>query len=282
MNLTQKNTFNAVSLALLVSICLTACIPSQQWISPSSTEIRRTSSVLDNIITKGEINVGTTGDFMPFSYQFPISETDFYGVDIELAKDLAKSLGVELKLVKTSWPTMIEDLKSGKYDICMSGVTIKLDRQKVGLFSIPVLTSGKAAITRDELADVLTSIEAINQEGIKVIVNPGGTNEAFARANFPKATIIQNDENLTIFQKIVDGVADVMVTDAVETLIQELIHPELEAVNPDNPFNFFEMGYLLPRDHTFKAYVDQWLNLRQKEGKYQEIFDAELEKIKKL
>ena len=46
-------------------------------------------------------------------------------------------------------------------------------------------------------------------------------------------------------------------------------------------FNFFEMGYLLPRDHTFKAYVDQWLNLRQKDGKYQEIFDGELEKIRR-
>ena len=40
------------------------------------------------------------------------------------------------------------------------------------------------------------------------------------------------------------------------------------------------MGYLLPRDHTFKAYVDQWLNLRQKDGSFQKIFDEELIKIK--
>jgi len=115
---------------------------------------------------------------------------------------------------------------------------------------------------------------------VRVIVNPGGTNEAFARANFPKATIVENEDNLTIFQKIVDGEADLMVTDAIETLVQQQIHPELDAVNPDTPFNFFEMGYLLPRDHTFKAYIDQWLNLRQKDDTYQRIFDAELEKFK--
>ena len=133
-----------------------------------------------------------------------------------------------------------------------------------------------------ENIELYTSIEAINQNGVRVIVNPGGTNEAFAKSNFPNATIVQNEDNLTIFQKIVDGEADLMVTDAVETLIQEQIHPELDAVNPDNPFNFFEMGYLLPRDHTFKAYIDQWLNLRKKDGTFQAIFDAELAKIKSL
>lgn len=155
-------------------------------------------------------------------------------------------------------------------------------RQQKALFSIPLLSSGKAAITRDKNVDKYRTIEAINQAGVRVIVNPGGTNEAFALAHFPNATIIQNEDNLSIFKKIVDGHADLMVTDAIEALIQEMILPELEAVNPDAPFNFFEMGYLLPRDHTFKAYVDQWLNIRQKDGSYQQIFDAELEKIRQL
>lgn len=123
--------------------------------------------------------------------------------------------------------------------------------------------------------------QAINQPDVRVIVNPGGTNEIFTRANFPNATIIRNEDNISIFQKIVDGEAGVMVTDAIETLVQQMIHPELEAVNPKEPFNFFEKGYLLLRDLIFKAYVDQWVNLRLKDGTYQRIFDGELEKIKK-
>lgn len=278
----SKSIFSLFIVSTFFSFLVISCVATPQKTIPTpAKEIAIPISILDKVIERGEIRVGTTGDFMPFSYQLASSKTEFHGVDIELAKDLAKSLGVSLKLIKTSWPTMMTDLKKGKFDICMSGVTIKLTRQQEALFSIPLLASGKAAITRDSLAKVFTTIDAINQTGVKVIVNPGGTNEAFAKANFPNATIIQNDENLTVFQKIVDGTADVMVTDAVETLIQELIHPELEAVNPDTPFNFFEMGYLLPRDHTFKAYVDQWLNLRQKDGQYQQIFDTELEKIRK-
>ena len=239
-----------------------------------------TTSTLDQITHRGILRVGTTGDFKPFSYQLNTNSDEFHGVDIALAKDLAASLNVKVQFMKTSWPTLLEDLANEKYDIGMSGITIKLARQQQGLFSIPLLSSGKAAITRDENIDRFTSLDAINQVGVRVIVNPGGTNEAFARANFPNAIIVQNEDNLSIFQKIVDGKADLMVTDAVETRIQELIHPELEAVNPDKPFNFFEMGYLLPRDHTFKAYVDQWLNLRQKDGSFQKIFDEELIKIK--
>jgi cyclohexadienyl dehydratase len=258
------------------------CNPSIKNLKNNTASVAwQTNSILDKVKSNGIIRVGTTGDFMPFSYQLNPSENTYHGVDIELAKDLAKSLGVKVEFVKTSWPTMMQDLQEGKFDLCMSGVTIKLVRQEKALFSIPLLASGKAVITRDENAATFISIESINQSGVKVIVNPGGTNEAFAKTNFPEATIIENEDNLSIFQKIVDGEADLMVTDAVETLIQEQIHPELEAVNPDQPFNFFEMGYLLPRDHTFKAYIDQWLNLRKKDGTYQRIFDEELAAIKK-
>lgn len=263
----------------LFCLLLTSCVSSKMELATAPIHASQ-ESLLDQIIARHVLRVGTTGDFMPFSYKHAESSLDFQGVDIELAKDLAQSLELPVQFVQTSWPTMMSDLKAGKFDICMSGVTIKLQRQRHALFSIPVLSSGKAAITRDDLADRLISIEAINQQGVRVIVNPGGTNESFARTHFPNATILLNEDNLSIFQRIVDGDADVMVTDAVETLIQEQLHPELEAVNPDEPFNFFEMGYLLPVDHTFKAYVDQWVNLRQKDGTYQMIFDQELEKIK--
>jgi len=266
-------------ITLICSILIISCTPSLVQDKGIALAPTQQVSVLDKVIKKGIIRVGTTGDFSPFSYQS--GGTDGYqGIDIELAKDLAESLDAEVQFIKTTWSTLLSDLAADKFDIGMSGITIKLLRQRQALFSIPLLSSGKAAITRNENVEKYRTLDAINQPGVRVIVNPGGTNEAFARANFPKAIIVENEDNLTIFQKIVDGEADLMVTDAIETLVQEQIHPELDAVNPDMPFNFFEMGYLLPRDHTFKAYIDQWLNLRQKDGTYQRIFDTELEKFK--
>lgn len=261
------------------SVCV-QCGPAQiQTIKASNSSVNIHTSVLDRIKKSGVIRVGTTGDFSPFSYRLDSIGNAYHGIDIELAKDLGRALNAEVQFVETTWPSLMIDLHANKFDIGMSGITITLARQQNALFSAPLLSSGKAAITRDENTHLYNTIEAINSPGVRVIVNPGGTNESFSRQHFPKATIVENENNLSVFQKIVDGEVDLMVTDATETLVQQLIHPELEAVNPNEPFNFFEMGYLLPIDHTFKAYVDQWINLRLKDGTYQSIFDNELAKI---
>ena len=72
--------------------------------------------------------------------------------------------------------------------------------------------------------------------------------------------------NAVIFDEIVAGRADVMMTDAVETRLQQRLRPELCAINPDKPFDFSELAYLLPRDPTLKAWVDQWLHLQAETG----------------
>ena len=69
-----------------------------------------------------------------------------------------------------------------------------------------------------------------------------------------------------------------MVTDSIETIIQQEIHPELEAINPENPFNYSEKGYLIKRDNIFKTYLDQWVKLRLRDGTYQNIFEKEIGK----
>ena len=60
-------------------------------------------------------------------------------------------------------------------------------------------------------------------------------------------------DNVTIFQQIVDGKADLMMTDAIEARLQSRLHPELCAVHPQQPFDFAEKAYLLPRDEAFNA-----------------------------
>jgi ABC-type amino acid transport substrate-binding protein len=60
-----------------------------------------------------------------------------------MATSLAQSLGGKLEIVKTSWSTLESDLEANSFDIAMGGITIALDRQKIGLFSNTVFSSGK-------------------------------------------------------------------------------------------------------------------------------------------
>ncbi len=224
----------------------------------------RAQAALDAILARGTLRVGLTGDYRPFSIKDEAGR--FEGLDVDMAGSLARGLGVGLEIVPTAWPKLMADLQAGRFDVAMGGVTITLERAKTALFSDPVMTSGKTPIAR--CADVarFDTLEGIDKPGVRVIVNPGGTNERFARANVHDAQLIVFPNNATIFEEIVAGRADVMMTDAVETRLQQKLHPELCAVHPDKPFNTSELGYMLPRDLMLQQFVNQWLRIQTQSG----------------
>jgi cyclohexadienyl dehydratase len=221
-------------------------------------------SRLDDIVTRGALRVGLTGDYSPFSQRDAAGA--YTGLDVDMAENLALSLGVKLDIVPTTWATLLPDLNEGKFDVGMGGISITLPRQRVAFFSRPVMRVGKAAIARCTDKDRFQTLADIDRPGVKVIVNPGGTNERFDRASLHQADIIGFPDNTRIFDELVAGKADLMITDAVETKLQQKLHPELCAIHPDQPFDFGELGYLLPRDIVLRQFVDQWLHISMENG----------------
>ena len=246
---------------------LLACLPLATLVGPANAE---TLTRLDTIVGGGALRVGLTEDYRPFSFADASDKVE--GIDVDMALSLAQSLGVRLEIVKTSWPTLKSDLEANRFDIAMGGITITLDRQKTGLFSNPVFSSGKTPITHCGDEPKYGTITAIDQPGVRVIVNPGGTNERFDRAHLQKATIVPWGDNATIFDALLEGKADLMITDAVETRVQAKLHPGvLCPIHPDAPFDRSELAYWMPRDPIFAAYVNQWLNLLDLSGEHHAI-----------
>ena len=169
---------------------------------------------------------------------------------------------------------MMKDFEANSFDMVAGGVSITLDRQKKGLFSTPIMREGKTPIARCTDAGKFDTLAEIDKPGTRVIVNPGGTNERFARANVKNAEIRVYPDNVTIFDEIAKGNADLMMTDSSETRYQQKLHPGvLCAVHPDKPFDFAEKAYWLQRDVALKAFVDQWLHISMANGSYKKIYD---------
>ncbi|KHN93364.1 ArtI protein [Pectobacterium actinidiae] len=226
-------------------------------------------SHLDSVQQQGVLTVCTTGDYKPYS--FLRSDGGYEGIDISMAESLAKSLGVKLNWVQTTWKTLMTDFQAGKCDIAMGGISVTLARQKNVFFTQPLDVDGKIPLVRCENKDRYQTIEQLNRQTVRLIEPAGGTNEAFAHAFLPQATLTLHD-NVTIFQQLVDKKADVMITEASEALFQQKQHPELCAVNPTQPLQYGEKAYMLPRDDmSWKSYVDQWLHLTKATGEYQKI-----------
>lgn len=230
-------------------------------------------NLLDAVLARGTLRVGTTGDYKPFTFLNPETK-GFEGIDIDMANSLGKALGVKVEFVKTNWSTLMADFGAEKFDVAMGGVSVNLDRQKKALFSTPYMVDGKAPIARCTDKAKFATLADIDRPGVRVIVNPGGTNQRFAEASIKQATVTVYPDNVTIFEQIAQGKADVMITDAIETVLQQKLHPQvLCAVRPDDPFNFSEKAYLLPRDFVLKEFVDQWLRQAIMSKEYQATYD---------
>ena len=77
------------------------------------------------IVERGKVLIGTTGDYRPLSFCEP--ETgEYWGFGIEIAQEIAKQLGVKVEFVKTSWPTLTADVlaEPQKFDFAIGGITI--------------------------------------------------------------------------------------------------------------------------------------------------------------
>jgi cyclohexadienyl dehydratase len=230
------------------------------------------NSRLDDIIKRGTLRVGMTGDYLPFTY-YDKDTSKFRGFDVDMAEALGKAIGVKVEFVKTAWPQLMKDFEADNFDIAMGGVSITLDRQKKGLFSAPIMREGKTPIARCTDKGKYETIADIDRAGTRVIVNPGGTNERFAKANIKNAEIKVWNDNVTIFEEIARGNADLMMTDASETRYQQKQHAGvLCAVHPEKPFDFSEKAYWLQRDVALKAFVDQWLHITTQDGSFKKIY----------
>jgi cyclohexadienyl dehydratase len=254
-----------MTVALVAGFLAIVSAQAQQAAAPSR---------LDDIVKRGALRVGMTGDYLPFTY-LDKTTSKFRGFDVDMAEALGKALGVKVEYVQTAWPQLMKDFEADQFDIAMGGVSITLDRQKKGMFSTPVMREGKTPIARCADKGKYETIADIDKPGIRVIVNPGGTNERFARAHIKTAEIKTYGDNVTIFDEIAKGNADLMMTDASETRYQQKLHPGvLCAVHPDQPFDFAEKAYWMQRDDALREFVDQWLHISTEDGSFKKTYAA--------
>ncbi len=229
-------------------------------------------SRLLTVVQSGVLRVCTTGDYPPYTLRD--AEGAYTGVDITLATDLAATLHAVPQWIPTTWSTLAEDFVA-RCDLAVGGISDTADRRRVADFSVPIATDGKTPVTRRGDGDAYSTIADINRPGVRVIVNPGGTNEKFARANFPDAQLIVWPDNLTIYDQLEQGTADVFVTDSVEGRYRNRTHPALQVLHPDHPFDSATKVYLLPRgDLAFNTVVNAWLDVQISTGRSAQLLDS--------
>ena len=230
------------TLAAILALCsiavLAACRAGAATDAPQGGKV-------SEVVRRGTLIIGTTGDYRPLSFRE--SDGTYWGFGIEVAKEIAKGLGVETAFVQTSWPTLTADVlaEPQTFDLAIGGITITDARRETMLMSEGYLANGKTILCRASESDRYKSLSDIDKPEVCVMVNPGGLNEKFARENLKQATIKVHPKNEEIPTLIAEGEADVMITEITEAPYYVEADARLAAPLLSEPFTHGEIGVLM-------------------------------------
>ncbi len=194
MNNKLKTLF-CVALSLLVAL-MNSAIASER-----AEKIKRT----------GEIRVCIWPDYFTISYRNPRTQ-QLEGIDIDMAHELASSLGVKLTFIESSFSQLVSNLEKDACDIAMHGVGIRDSRKPYMEFSQPYLASGIYAVGTKDNAEV-TRWEDIDQEGVIAVVQKGTYMEPVVKQAFKHAEVAVVDSFKAREQEVLSGRGDVFMTD---------------------------------------------------------------------
>ena len=159
------------------------------------------------------------------------------------------------------------DLIAHKFDLAMSGITIRPERALVATFTRPYLIAGAVVLVAD--AQRFSSLESVNQAEVRLVVNAGGHLEKVARLRFPAAHLLTTHQNMTLPDFIGQGKADALLTDSLEAPHFLDTHPQLRALPP---LGRDRKAYLLRReDQDLHEWVETWLIKREADGFLKDI-----------
>ena len=238
----KKTVFAAFATILLVCGAFFAGCESTKVSASAESQ-----PTIAKIKERGVLLAGTTGDYRPLSYRE--ESGNYWGFGIDLARQIAKRLGVGIEFVPTSWSSLTADTlaKEPTFDLALGGITITDARRQTMAMSDGYLGNGKTILCRAEDSARFLSLSDIDRKDVRVMVNPGGLNEKFAREKLTSAKIIVHNRNEEIPDLVAQGEANIMITEITEAPWYVQNDSRLAAPLLSEPFTRGEIGVLMRR-----------------------------------
>jgi len=230
-----------------------------------------TGSVLDRVRARKILRVGYFADSLP--YVFVNGAGDLVGLDVEMAQQLARELGVGLELVPADRRLFEEGLDPTVCDLVMSGTAVTAVRALHVRFSVPYLDETIALIVADHRRAEFAAwddLRAARSLRLGVPAMPYYVDRI--RAELPRAEVVPLDSSEQMFERR-DPPLDALVLTAERGSAYTLLHPEYSVVVP-RPRQFkVPLAYIVAgRDEALASVVDTWIDLKRKDGTIDDLF----------
>ncbi len=202
----QANKINKIALAaaLIIGLLLGIGLGYPLWHGAATQQ----ASYIDKIKARGKLIVGTSADWPPFEYVD--KNGNFAGIDIEIAKRIAKELGVSLEIKDMQFSALIEAVKNGIIDMAIADITPTSEREKVVDFSFPYYFASKGVVVTLKNAQI-SKLEDLY--GKKVGVQLGTTQEDYANQN------LKGKAEIKTYDKVYPDMVMVLLRGDIDAII---------------------------------------------------------------
>ena len=230
------------------------------------------NSTLEQILQKGELRVGFEAGYMPF--EMTDKKGEFVGFDIDIAKMMAKAMGVKFVPINTAWDGIIPSLITGKFDIIMSGMTVTQERNLKVNFADPYIVVGQAILLNKKHEGAVTSYKDLNDPKYIVTSKLGTTGEQAAKRYIPKCTYKSFETETEAVLEVINGKADAYVYDQPNCVVIMAEQGAGKLVFLDQPFTYEPLAWAITKgDPDFMNWLNNFLRQIKNDGRYDEVYD---------
>jgi polar amino acid transport system substrate-binding protein len=254
--------------ALLVVIGLIAGYAS----TVISAEAARTAPVLDRIMSKKELVVGTAASMPPLN--MTLKDGQIAGMEIDLARYIANSLEVKLTLKAMPFNELLPALESGRVDMVISAMTITAARNSKFAFAGPYFASGKSLLLKRQNADSMNEVAKIDDPQRTLVALKGSTSQLFAEKVFPKAKLVLTDNYDQAVTLIRENKAHALVADQPICQVSVFRYPDADLAALKNTLSYEAFGIAIPaNDFLFLNLLQNFITGLENSGEMRNLVD---------
>jgi len=225
--------------------------------------------VMDRILKKGELVVGTSGKQPPMTAT--TKKGDIIGLDADIAKAMASELGVKIKFVLIPFADLLPALAAGKVDVILSGMTMTLERNRNVAFVGPYYVSGKGILAVGEKYAALREAKGLDTPEVNVAALENSTSQEFVEKLMPKAKLTparSYDEAVDLLFK---GKIDVLVADYPFCALTAYRFQDKGLIAGKSPLTFEPLGIAMHEDTLLINWTQNFLGLLEGSGLLKEM-----------
>ena len=227
-------------------------------------------STLNAIVQRGELIVGMEPGYMPF--EMKDKKGNIIGFDVDMARAMAKAMGVKLTLVPTAWDGIIAALVTGKFDIIMSGMTVTQERNLKINFANPYISVGQTMLVAKKHAG--KTWKDLDTPEFTIVTKLGVTGEIATRKMFKNAKIRTFETEADGAQELLNGNADAFVYDKPYNAIFMSQKGGDKVLHWDNDLTYEPLGWAIRKgDPDFTNWLNNFLTQMKGDGNYDKIYD---------